>query len=216
MNNTFAIDALLFGELKTKRYNFFIILVIFLANCIFSRPILAADMLSAQSGSITFATGSTNISINPVVDSKAFLLFTLESASPTTDGPDETHVLGQLNCSSGTCNSIDFERYSSGSDSVNIDWHVLEYKSASAVTVQRGTEDHTTFSGNYPATKTISTGVDSAHSFVLLTDLVQGTVTSNDDFSRGQLDSSGNLELSVYEKKNFVRKRKNCLAGYSV
>ena len=168
---------------------------------LFSMPSFAAEVENAQIGTVTISGTSQSIAITPVTDNKSILIFTLTTQS-TASGPQDTHVRGQLSCIVGICDSIDFRRYGSG-DSVIIRWQVVEFTDASLVNVQRGIETQSSMAGS-PPSKTISTGVNSAKSFVMLSEFVHGSVTSNDDFTRGQIDSSGNLVITVGEMKTLA------------
>ena len=164
-------------------------------------PAFAAEVENVQIGTTTISGTSQSIAITPVTDDKSILIFTLTTQS-TASGPQDTHLRGQLSCIAGSCDSIDFKRYGSG-DSVIIRWQVIEFTDASAVSVQRGIVTQSSMAGS-PPSRTISTGVDSAKSFVMLSEFVHGTVTSNDDFTRGQINSSGNLVITVGEKKTLA------------
>lgn len=168
---------------------------------LFSMPSFAAEVENVQIGTTTISGTSQTIAITPVTDNKSILIFTLTTQS-TASGPQDTHVRGQLSCIAGSCDSIDFKRYGSG-DSVIIRWQVIEFTDASLMTVQRGIVTQSSMAGS-PPSKTISTGVDTSKSFVMLSEFVHGTVTSNDDFTRGQINSSGNLVITVGEKKTLA------------
>ncbi len=166
-----------------------------------SSALQAAVVETIQSG--TSAVAGTTLTVNlapPVTDDKSILLFTSSSASAAADGPNETHVTGKLICSAGTCSQIQFDRLSTGS-AVDTNWNVVEFTDSSDVMVYRGELVHTALIGSFPAVATIALGVDPATSFALITERVGGTVTSNDDFSRAQIDAAGNLVLSVTEMR---------------
>lgn len=158
----------------------------------------AAVVKTVQIGTATVSGTTLNVPITAVTDDKSILIFNLTTHS-TTSGPQDTHLRGQLSCSSGSCNSISFKRYGSN-DNISVRWQVLEFTTASAVTVKRGITTQSSMSGT-PPNITLSTGVNSSQSFVLLSEFVHGSVTSDDDFTRGQINTSGNLVLTVGEKK---------------
>ncbi len=72
--------------------------------------ILAADMKNLYTGSLTLSGATSSVTLpSAVVDNQSMLIFTMTTDS-TTGGPEDTHVMGQLSCSSGSCSQIDFQR----------------------------------------------------------------------------------------------------------
>lgn len=167
-------------------------------------PTFAAEINNVQSGTLTLTDTWQVVPITPVMDDKSLLVFNL-MADKGAAGPQDTHLRGQLNCTTGQCNAIDFERYGSNGN-VTVRWQVIEFKSTSKINVQRGIETQFSMSESIPAQKTLATGVDRDKSFVLLSEFVHGGVASDDDFTRGHLNNVGNLVLTVGAKKHSVSK----------
>ncbi len=167
-------------------------------------PTFAAEINNVQSGTLTLTDTWQVVPITPVVDNKSILVFNL-MADNGAAGPQDTHLRGQLNCITGQCNAIDFERYGSNG-TVTVRWQVIEFKMSSKINVQRGIETQFSMSDTTPAQKTLATSVERDKSFVLLSEFVHGGVTNDDDFTRGHLNNAGNLVLTVGAKKHSVSK----------
>ena len=136
---------------NTNKYNTLNVILIIVIS-IFSATAYSATLEQVQIGTVTVSGTSQTVPISDVTDSKSILIFNLTTHS-TTSGPQDTHVRGQLNCSSGVCDEISFARYGSG-DSVTIRWQVMEFTDASGINVLRGIDTHSSLTGNNPADKT--------------------------------------------------------------
>ena len=165
----------------------------------------SAQVQLVQGGTTTIPNGVSSITVNiptPVDDTKSMLIV---NAAPigTSSGPGSTNVLSQLNCAAGTCNTIRIQRHGTVG-SIDIGWKIVEFENSSTVTVSRGTVQHNAFTLNAlpsPDTYTVAIGATNGKSFVLLSDYVQGSVTTWDDTVQGELDGSGNLVLRLGNAK---------------
>ncbi|MCP4123863.1 MAG: hypothetical protein GY751_19110 [Bacteroidetes bacterium] len=164
-----------------------------------------AEVELVQTGSTMLSNGSSSITVNlpsTVLDSKTMLIVTAAPSTAATNGPEHTNVLSQLNCSSGTCSSIRIARHGTLGD-IQIGWKIIEFTALSDVTVYRGTIMHGQINKNtLPDTETISIGTRVATSFVLLSDLVGGVVTTWDDTVDGEIDSNGDLVIRIGNAKS--------------
>ena len=161
-----------------------------------------------QGGSDVIPSGTSSITVNiptAVDDTKSLLIVTAAPVG-TSNGPESTNVLAQLNCSSGTCNSIRIQRYGT-TGTIDIGWKIVEFEDSSTVNITRGTVQHTDFTNNtYPTpdTYTETIGATSGKSFVLLTDYANGIVTSMHDSVSGELNINGDLVLTVGDSKTAI------------
>ncbi len=161
-----------------------------------------------QGGTDVIPSGTSSITVNiptPVDDAKSLLIVTAAPVG-TSSGPASTNVLAQLNCSGGTCNTIRIQRYGT-TGTIDIGWKIVEFEDSSTVNITRGTVQHVDFVQNTiptPDTYTVSIGATLGKSFVLLSDYVEGLVTSHDDTIEGQLDVNGDLVLTVGDKKTVI------------
>ncbi|MCH8123473.1 MAG: T9SS type A sorting domain-containing protein, partial [Bacteroidetes bacterium] len=144
----------------------------------------AAVASDVQSGTTTFTSVSTDVTIASVDLTKSFLVF---SYTVDDEGPSQFLVRGDLTSST----NIHFERAgATGSPIVTIAWYVAEF--TSGVTVQRGNDPNNTETVNIPIT-----AVDLSESFPLISWQNTGSTWGDDDGPRARLTSSTNLELDA-------------------
>lgn len=135
-----------------------------------------------QSGTTSFTTVSTDVTITSVDLTKSFLVFSYRVDNNT---PSQIMVRGQI--SSAT--NVHFERIA-GTATVNVAWYVAEF--TNGVTVQRNENGHTS-----ATTDVTITGVTTAQSFPLVSYFNDGSTYGTDDNLSAELTSSTNLRLAA-------------------
>lgn len=142
-----------------------------------------AVLKTIQSGTLNLTGTSDTVTITSVDTTKAFLLFSTRFAEPSPG----TLVSGQV--TNGT--TLTFTRASS-TGTVDIQWYVVEF--TSGVSVQRGSH---TLDSTEPDDVTI-TSVDLAKSFPVMSyRKATSSGFGQDDFFKGRLTTSTNLELDM-------------------
>ncbi len=159
-------------------------LILVVASACLVSPAWAARTVikKVQSGTTSFTTVSTDVTITSVDLTKSFLVFSYRVDNNT---PSQILVRGQI--SSAT--NIHFERIA-GTATVNVAWYVAEF--TTGVTVQRNENGHAT-----ATTDVAITAVTTAQSFPIVSYFNDGSQWGTDDNLSAELTSSTNLRLAA-------------------
>jgi|CXWL01.1.fsa_nt_gi hypothetical protein len=177
------------------------VMLVVASACLVVSPVWAANarINRVQSGTASFTTTTTDVTITSVDLTKAVLFFSYRVNNNTIA---QIMVKGQI--SSAT--NVHFERITGGA-TVDIAWYVAEFHSG--VTVQRAANTHASATTNVTIT-----AVTLAQAFPVFSYMNDGSTWGNDDQVTAQLTSTTNLQLVAAAALNTVNALEWQVADY--